>query len=220
MKILIIEDNFKLRENISKYLKLNFILSEEARDWVEWIKKILNTNYDVIILDINMPNMNWREFIKEARLRWNKTPVLVLTSNSMLDDKLEMFNLWADDYITKPFELAELLARIKALSKRKEEFIPNIINIWSLKIDLDRRKIFRKNKEVELGNKEFRIIEFLVLNRWLPKNKIQILEHVWWEQEERLDLGSVTLEAHISYIRRKLWKDFIKTIKWVGYVVD
>ncbi len=220
MKVLIIEDNFKLRENILKYLKLNFILSEEAKDWIEWIKKISNSNYDVIILDINMPYMNWKEFITQARLSWNKTPVLVLTSNSMLNDKLEMFNLWADDYITKPFELAELLARIKVLSKRKEEILPNLINIWDFKFDLNKRKVFIKNKEIELWNKEFRIVEFLILNKWLPKNKTQILEHVWWEQEENLDLNSVTLEAHISYLRKKLWKNFIKTIKWVWYVIE
>ncbi len=220
MKVLIIEDNFKLRENILKYLKLNFILAEEAKNWVEWIKKISNSNYDVIILDVNMPNMDWKEFIKKARLNWNKTPVLVLTSNSMLNDKLEMFNLWADDYITKPFELAELLARIKVLSKRKEEILPNNINIWDIKFDLNKRKVFIKNKEIELWNKEFRIIEFLILNKWLPKNKTQILEHVWWEQEENLDLNSVTLEAHISYLRKKLWKNFIKTIKWLWYVIE
>ena len=140
--------------------------------------------------------------------------------NSMLDDKLEMFELWVDDYMTKPFELKELLARINALAKRKVLLIEDKIVIWNIEINISKHKIYKDKKEIEFSNKEYLIIEFLVRNKWYPKSKVQILEAVWGELEENLELSSTTLEAHISTIRKKITKDFIKTIKWVGYIIE
>ncbi len=220
MKILIIEDHPKLRENIKKYLQIKWYLSEVAINWEEAINKIHFTDYDCIILDINMPIMDWREFIKKFRQKNNYTPVIALTSNSTLDDKVEMFEFWVDDYLIKPFELLELEIRIKALLKRKDKELQDEIKIWNIKIDFSKHKVFLSEKEVELWNKEYLIIEFLSRNKWYPKTKIQILEKVWWEAEENLELSSTTLETHISMIRKKLWSDFIKTIKWTGYIIE
>lgn len=220
MKILIIEDHPKIRENISKYLKIVWYVAETAINWFEAIEKLRYNLYDVIILDINMPIMNGREFILKLRKQGNNIPVIVLTSNSMLEDKVEMFDLWVDDYITKPFELKELELRIKSISRRKNMEVQELINIWEIEINLSKHKVFLKNEEIELSNKEYLIVEFLSINRWYPKSKVQILEHVWWEQEENLNLSSVTLEAHISVIRKKISKTFIKTIKWVGYIIE
>ena len=234
MKILIIEDHPKLRENISKFLRMSGYVAETALHGEEALDKIRYTDYDTIVLDINMPIMNGKEFMVKLRELWKIIPVVALTSNSMLEDKLEMFDLGVDDYMTKPFELRELEVRIKAILKRKDKKIENIVNIWDLEINFSKHKVFlchselstchpeldSGSKEVELGNKEYLIIEFLVKNRWFPKSKVQLLEKVWWEAEENLDLSSTTLEAHISTIRKKIWKDFIKTIKGVWYIID
>jgi len=220
MKILIVEDNPKIRENIIKFLKISWYLAEWALHWEEALNKIAFTDYDVIILDINMPIMDWKKFLSIFREKWYWTPVLALTSNSMLDDKLDMFNLWVDDYLTKPFELKELDARLKALWKRKTQSIEDTIVIWDITISLSKHKVFKNWEEITLWNKEYLIIEFLAINKWFPKSKNQLLEKVWWESEENLELSSTTLEAHISTIRKKIWKAFIKTIKGVGYVID
>ncbi len=220
MKILIVEDHPKLRKNIKTFLLMKSYLVESAIHWEEALKKLSITSYDCIVLDINMPIMDGRSFIKNIRNKDKYIPVIALTSNSMLEDKLEMFNLWVDDYLTKPFELKELEVRINSLLKRKDKKIENIINIWKVKIDLLKHKIYFSNKQVKLGNKEYMIIEYLAKSKWYPKSKISILEAVWWEFEENLDLSSTTLETHISFIRKKLWKDFIKTIKGVGYTID
>ncbi len=220
MKILVVEDHPKLRENIIKFLKISSYIAEWAFNWKEALEKIFLNKYDIIILDVNMPIMSGREFIKKLREKWNNIPVIALTSNSMLDDKLDMFDLWVDDYMTKPFEFKELDARLKAILKRKDKKIEKQIKIDSILIDLNNHKIFKDNKEVEFWNKHFLIIEFLVRNRWIIKSKNSILEKVWGEAEENLNLSSTTLEAHISVIRKKLWKDFIKTIKWSGYIIQ
>lgn len=220
MKILIIEDHPRLRENIAKFFHIYWYLIETAINWEDWINKIINSDYDMIILDINMPILNWKEFMEKIHNMWKNIPVLALTSNSLLEDKLEMFELWVDDYMTKPFDLKELEARVKVLWNRKHCRDDKIIKIWNIRINLSKRKIFLENKELDFWNKEYLIIEFLSINKWYSKNKTQILEHVWWELEENLELTSTTLEAHISTIRKKLWKDFIKTIKWVWYIIE
>lgn len=220
MKILVVEDNWKLRENISKFLKLQAYTCDTAINWLEALDKMIWNNYDVIVLDVNMPFLNWKEFTKRLRTSKESTPIIALTSNSMLDDKLEMFDLWVDDYMTKPFEMRELVARINALVKRKSNIIEEEIIIWDVKINLSKHKVYKNKKEIEFINKEYLIIEFLAKNKWYPKNKTQILWSVWWESEENLELSSTTLESHISTIRKKLGKDFIKTIKWVGYIIE
>ncbi len=220
MKILVIEDHPKIRGNILKFLKISGFLAEWSFNWEEALEKVSLNKYDLLILDVNMPIMWGREFMKNLREKAKNIPVIALTSNSMIDDKLEMFELWVDDYLTKPFELKELEARIKALLKRKEKKIEKIIEISEVKIDLDNHKVYKNKKEVGFWNKHFLIIEFLAQNKWIIKSKVQILEKVWGEAEENLDLNSTTLEAHISVIRKKLDKSFIKTVKWAGYIIE
>lgn len=220
MKILVVEDHPKIRQNTVRYLNLKWFRAEEAIHGEDAKLKISTNNYDLIVLDINMPLLDWKEFTKFVRKTWNIIPIIALTSNSQLNDKLEMFSLWVDDYLTKPFEFEELEARIKALLKRKDKDIENIIKINDITLDIDKHKVYKNSKEMELWNKEYLILEYLLVNKNYPKSKVSLLEHIWWEQEENLDLGSKTLEAHISTLRKKLWPDLIKTIKWVWYVIE
>jgi len=220
MKILVIEDHPKLRANIIKFFNISWYLAEGAIHWKEALEKISFNKYDLLILDVNMPIMWGKEFMKKLRDLWYEIPVITLTSNSMLEDKLEMFDLWVDDYLTKPFELKELKARVKVLFKRREKKIENIIKIWNISIDLVSHKIYKNNSVINFWNKHFLIIEFLSKNRGIIKSKVQILEKVWGELEENLNLNSTTLEAHISIIRKEMWKSFIKTIRGVWYVIE
>lgn len=220
MKILVVEDNKNLRENIIFLLKKNNYLAEGSFCWENALKKLYSSDYDAIILDINMPIMDGKEFLKKIREDWKNTPIIALTANSMLEDKLELFDLWVDDYMTKPFEIAELLARLKAILKRWDKKIENKKEIWDVFICFEAKKIFFKWEEAILTHKQYLIIEFLTKNFWYPQTKSKIMEYVWWESEENLEFDSTTLESHIYGIRKKFWKDFIKTIKWFWYIIE
>ncbi|PZM86676.1 hypothetical protein DLH72_00305 [Candidatus Gracilibacteria bacterium] len=147
-------------------------------------------------------------------------PVIALTSNSMLEDKLEIFDLGVDDYMTKPFEIDELLARLKSILKRSEKKIENLKEIGDLVINFSSKKIFFKQEEVNLTYKQYLLIEFLAKNFGYPQTKIKIMEYVWGENEENLEFNSTTLESHIYSLRKKFGKDFIKTIKGIGYIME
>lgn len=220
MKILIVEDNPILRENLIFLLKKFNFLWEWAFDWTQAIEKITNSNYDAIVLDINLPIMSGKEFLKNIRSRGISIPVIALTSDNLLEDKLEMFDLWVDDYLTKPFEIEELIARLKSILKRKEKIISNIIKIWNISINIDSKKIFKEDIEIKFPYKQYLIVEYLFKNKGYPQNKVNLMEYVWWEAEENLEFNSTTLESHIYSIRNKLWKNFIKTIKWIWYIIE
>ena len=221
MKILIIEDNPNLRENLIFLLKKNNFLAEWAIHGKEALDKIKNSSYNAIILDINMPILNGKEFLKIIRNSWNNIPIIALTSDWMLSDKLEVFELWVDDYMTKPFEIDELVMRLKAILKRSNKKIEDKISLWEFEINYSKSKIYKKNKEeINFPHKQYLIIEFLAKNKWFPIAKIKLMEYVWGEAEENLDFNSTTLESHIYAIRKKMWKQIIKTIKWVGYIIE
>jgi DNA-binding response OmpR family regulator len=219
MKILVIEDHPKLRENIITYLSMQGHTVEWCIHGEAWLN-MLENNYDVLILDMNMPVMDGKTFIEEVRKRNIHTPILVLTSNSLLDDKLSMFSLGADDFMTKPFDLRELEARILAIGRRKEKTLEDSIQIGEYTLELGKKSLKIWEITIEISNKEYGILEFLGRNKWYPKSKTDILEAVWWIREVWLDYDSITVEAHISMIRKKLGKDIIQTLKWVWYLIS
>jgi DNA-binding response OmpR family regulator len=219
MKILIIDDHPWIRNGLIKLLIFKWYIAEWVINGAQWLEKLKSHSFDVIILDINMPVMNGKDFIQRLRIQWESIPVLALTSDSLLEDKIEMFELGVDDYLVKPFEFDELYVRLKALSKRKWEIIKNIIEIWDISIDIDAFKIFINKIEVIFQNKQYLIIRYLVKNRGYPKNKLEIMEYAWGEKEENLQFNTVVLESHIYIIRKRLGKDFIKTVKWIWYLI-
>lgn len=220
MKVLIVEDNPILRENLIFLLKKFNFLWEWAFDWTQALEKVSNYKYDAIVLDVNLPIMSWKDFLRQIRERWNTTPVIALTSDSLLEDKLDMFELWVDDYLTKPFEIEELIARLKSILKRKDNIIKNEILHGDILLNLSTKKILKSDEEIKFPYKQYLIVEFLMKNKWFPQKKINLMEYVWWEAEENLEFNSTTLESHIYSIRNKLWKDFIKTIKWIWYIIE
>ena len=218
MKILVIEDHPHLRWNLIEYFRLKWHTAEWAVHGEEALT-MLHGHYDVIILDMNLPIMNGETFIKTIRSKGITTPVLVLTSNALIEDKITMFDLWADDYVSKPCDMREVEARVIALSRRKEKMIEETIPLWEYTLE-PWKKIIRKGKtRIHLTTKAYAILEFLARNKWYPKTKMEILDAVWGMKEAELAMNSITLEAHISMIRNKLGKSIIETMKGFGYVV-
>lgn len=220
MKILILEDNPILRENLEFLLKKFSYIPESAYNGEIWLEKLSQTSYDAIILDVNMPIMDGKKFLKHIREKNISIPVIALTSDSMLQDKLEMFELWVDDYLTKPFEIEELIARLKSILKRKDKKIDEEKTIWNLKINYSKKKIYLDDKEITFPQKQYLILEYLIKNIWYPQKKVKIMEYVWWEAEENLEFNSTTLESHIYAIRKTIGKNILKTVKGIWYIIE
>ena len=191
MKVLLIEDNKTIANNIKKYLELSDFEVSICENGLFWLEVARHNDFDIILLDLMLPWMSGEE-----------------------EDKLEWFELWADDYLVKPFDLEELEARIKALTRRKQnESKP--IKKWDISIDIQNRKIMKWDKEIKLTVKEYNILECLVKNIWIPLSRTDIIQEVWWWDSLFDDDGK--LDVYISTIRSKLGKDIVETVKWFGY---
>ncbi len=220
MKILIVEDNPLLRENLEFLLKKFQFVPESAANGQIAFDKITTQKYDAIVLDINMPVLNGKQLLQKLNEIWKNIPTIALTSDGMLEDKIEMFELWVDDYLTKPFEVEELVMRLRSILKRGEIKIDTKKIHKNVEINFTKKKLYFDNNEIIFSNKMYLIVEFLMKNIWYPQNKSKLMEYVWWEQEENLEFNSTTLESHIYCIRKKLGKDFIKTVKGIWYIIE
>jgi DNA-binding response OmpR family regulator len=218
MKVLIIEDNKILAENTLEYLKLKKI------DWkiassVELAKIFLwEENFDLILLDINLPWENWLEFCANLREKGDNIPVIFLTSRDSKKDIILWLDSGWDDYLVKPFDFEELLSRIKSVFRRKNNFVSENIILWDLEINPLKKEVFKNKKEIILSNTEYKLLEFFLKNRWKILDRATIYEEVWWEFE-KYQLSRNT-DIYINKLRKKLWKDFIKTKIWAWYYID
>jgi DNA-binding response OmpR family regulator len=163
-----------------------------------------------------LPGMDGEEICKQIKQE-KDIPIIMTTAKWQLEDKLEWFNVWADDYLVKPFDLEELEARIKVLTKRKQ-WDNKTVKKWNITIDIQNRKVLKWDKEVKLTVKEYNILEYLVKNIWLPISRTDIIEEVRWGENMRECDGK--LDVYISTIRRKLGKDIIETVKGFGYRIS
>jgi len=225
MKILVIEDHKLINKNICLFLKSKKFDATWILDWKKAIEKLSDENFDLIILDRMLPWKNWVEICKELRKKWSSIPILMLTALDSINEKIEWFDAWADDYLAKPFSFEELFARVKALLRRKEKFISEEIYWWwwKWKINLDNNKIFKKNsknifEEIKLSLREFNFIWYLAKNSWKTISKTELLENVWWWWDALF--LSETVEVHTSYLRKKLWKEVLQTVRWIWYLVE
>lgn len=219
MRILIVEDNLRLAGNIKEYLELEHYKAEIAGDGEEAVAMAGFNDYDLIILDIDLPKMNGKEVCGILRDGGKKVPIIMLTAQSAVEDKIEGLNLGADDYLAKPFVFEELLARIRALLRRNSDK-KNVVEINDLVVDFDKKLVSREGVVVGLSPKEWAIVEYLVRNRGMAKNRTEILDHVWGADADAVEFNSDTVEVHVSYLRKKLGKSFILTRKGFGYVIE
>ena len=212
-KILLIEDNKDISDNIKQYLELEDYYIDQAFDWEQWMDKALIKKYDLILLDLMLPLIDWMTIARKLNKKI-KTPIIMLTAKDSIENKLEWFNNWVIDYIVKPFDLRELEVRVKSVLNRSSDN-DNIIEFEDVIIDMKKRKFIKFNKQVKITIKEFLILEFLINNKDKVITRTDIIEYVWWEND--IFSADGKLDVNISTIRSKLDKKIIKTIKWVWY---
>jgi DNA-binding response OmpR family regulator len=220
MKVLVIEDEVRVSSFIKKGLEENNILVSQAFDGATGFKMATRDEYDVIILDIVMPEMNGLEVCTQLRKEvGNALPIIMLTASGTTDDIVEGLNVGADDYLIKPFKFRELLARVRALSRRKMNNARKL-SVEELEMNTETKEVFRKGKQIELTAREFRLLEYLLRNKNKVLSRVDILENVW---DVNHDLGTNVVEVYINYIRKKVDNGFethlIRTVVGMGYTI-
>lgn len=220
MKILVVEDERDLNVVITKHLKKNNFIVDSVFNGEEALDFLDSENYDLIILDIMMPKIDGYEFIKILRDKQNDTAVLMLTAKDNIEDKIKGLDLGADDYLIKPFDFNELLARIRAIIRRRYGNVSNQIIIDNLTIDISKKIVTRNKQIIDLTAKEYEILEYLAQNKGHILSREQIREHVWnfdYEGESNV------IDVLIKNIRKKIdinnSKPLISTKRGLGYVI-
>lgn len=220
MKILLVDDERQLCDALSVILKKNNYSVDCAFNGEDGLDLALSGIYDLIILDIMMPKINGLNVLKLLRKNKIDAPILLLSAKSEITDKIDGLNLGADDYITKPFVTDELLARIRALLRRKEKFTGDVLAFGDISLDRDSLELIKDEKRITLGKKEFQILEMLLLNSGKSIDKEKFIEKIWgFDTEAEYN----TIEVYISFLRRKLSavnaKTEIKSIRGIGYTL-
>ena len=220
MKILLAEDEVDLNNVVTRYLKKNGYSVDSVLDGEEALDYLEYSEYDLVILDIMMPKVDGFEVIKKLRDKGNHTSVLMLTARDSADDKVKGLDLGADDYIVKPFDFNELLARIRAVVRRKYGNSSNKLAIGDLILDTSEKSVTRAGKQIELTGKEYEVLEYLMQNKNRILSRDQIKEHVWDFDYEG---DSNIIDVLIKNIRKKIdveaGKQIIYTKRGLGYVI-
>ena len=222
-KILIVEDEQKIADTLQRGLSENGYWAEVAYDGNIGHKLFTNHGYNLVILDINLPGMDGYQLCKIIRSTDPSIPVIMLTSLSTLDDKIEGYDAGADDYIVKPFEFKELLLKIRALMKRTlNQSLPvgNKLRAGDLEMNLDSKEVTREGKKINLTAKEFQLLEYLLRNKNRVVSRSDIAINVW---DIDFDTNTNVIDVYISYVRNKIDKEFsqklIHTHVGMGYVL-
>lgn len=222
MKILIIEDEFELLKSIESFLLSENYVVEKAIDYKSGIEKVLIYNYDCILLDITLPGGSGLKILKEMKKEGVKANIIIISAKDSLDDKIAGLDLGADDYLTKPFHMAELHARIKAVLRRNQQNGNDMLSFNNLSIDFSKRVVYINDKELKLNRKEFDILSFFATNTNRLITKEALAEHVWGDNIDMVDNFDFVY-AQMKNLRKKL-KDnkadiSIDNVYGVGYKV-
>lgn len=220
MKILIVEDEIAIANDIIDYLQSNDILCEYASNVKQALNKIYDYNYDCILLDLNLPDGDGFTIIKELK-KQNKTDgIIIISAKESINTKIEGFQIGADDYLTKPFHLSELLVRIQSLVRRKQFNGSNKITFNEIEIDVLNKEIKVKNKKIDCTKKEIELLLFLIGNKNKVLSKSNIAEHLSGDMADLLNNHDF-IYAHIKNLKRKLQdarsSDYIKSVYGIGY---
>ncbi|PSR53620.1 DNA-binding response regulator [Adhaeribacter arboris] len=221
MHILVVEDEPNVAAFIKKGLQEQAYEVEVAYDGFTGKSLATQNSYDLIILDVILPNLNGIEVCKHIRVQDKKTPVLMLTALGTTDDVVTGLDAGADDYLTKPFKFRELLARVRALHRRhyvSEE--SELLTIADLQLNLETKSVTRSNKLITLTAREFTLLEYFLRNKGKVLSRLSLLENVW---EVNFDLSSNVVDVYVNYLRNKIDKDFsaklIHTVIGMGYML-
>jgi len=220
MKILIVEDEKKVASFLKKGLEQEYYSVDVAPDGKEGLNYAFSNEYDLMILDIMLPLMDGISLLKQIRKEKIETPVLMLTAKDSVDDKVGGLDAGADDYLAKPFAFEELLARVRALLRRKETSKSLVLFANDLLIDTQTHKVSRGGKDIILTPKEYSILEYLIRNKNHVVSRMKLTEHVY---EYQFDPDTNVIDVYINKLRNKIDKDFEKqmllTIRGVGYMI-
>jgi len=223
MKVLVVEDEHRIANYIKKGLAHESMVVDVAFDGEEGYDLASSEDYDVLILDRMLPQMDGLEICKNLRKEHIHTPILMLTAKGSTSDKVEGLEAGADDYLPKPFAFAELVARVRALSRRPEHTNDSILKVGELEVNTNSFEVTRSGKKVSLSKKEFALLEFFVQNHGQVFSPEQLTEKVWSYDS---DVLPNTAQVYIGYLRKKLDKNFsdkpalIKTVRGFGYKLD
>ncbi|WP_066900528.1 response regulator transcription factor [Streptobacillus notomytis] len=220
MKILLVEDEVDLNNIIKKYLNKNGYIVDSVFDGEEALFNLNEASYDLAILDVMLPKLNGFEVLEKIRKKNNKTAVLMLTSKDQVEDKVKGLDLGADDYLSKPFDFEELMARIRAIIRRKYDNLSSEIKIHDLVLDTMKKTVIRNGVNIELTGKEYEVLEYLMQSKDRIVSREQIKDHVW---DFYYEGSSNVIDVLIKNIRKKIdldgSKQIIFTKKGLGYVV-
>ena len=221
MKLLLVEDNPRLAERISYHLRSLYTV-DIVENGTDALEKAAYIQYGVILLDLGLPDMTGLDVCEKIREMNIQSPILVLTGNSDVEDRVKLLNAGADDYVTKPFNTDELRARIGAVGRRQVgRQLRALIEYRDLVMDIDMHKVSRSGKNIVLRRKEFDILEYLITNKGRIMTRTMIMDHVW---STHTNSWTTTIDVHIKHLRDKVDRPFetayIKTAYGLGYKVD
>lgn len=215
MRVLIVEDEEDLAQTLRQAFEEDGFSVDVAVEGKSGLFNAQSWNYDTIILDLMLPGLGGLEILRKIRQK-AATPVLLLTARDGVDEKVAGLNAGADDYLTKPFQLAELLARVRALIRRSAGKPSPVLQLGEIEIDGAARVIRRKGKVVEVTPKEYALAEFMALHRGELVTRTMIYDHLYDEND---DTFSNVVDVYVSNLRRKLGKSFIETRRNQGYIL-
>lgn len=221
MRVLLAEDDVRIANFISKGLRENSYAVDVVNNGEEALYQVSISDYDLMILDVMMPLKDGFEVCRELRQGENKTPILMLTARDAVEDRISGLDFGADDYLVKPFEFGELLARLRALLRRQKDIRPARIVVADLEIDTTSQRVWRGGNEILLTSKEYALLEYMAREKGKVIGREEISTHVW---DESFDVFSNSIEVYVNRLRAKIDKDFtlqlIQTRRGAGYILD
>ena len=217
MRLLVVEDEPDLRRSLARSLKDAQFAVDESADGEDALFRALEVDYDAVVLDLMLPLKSGEAVLEGIRRAGRSTPVLLLTARDTIADRVRGLNHGADDYLTKPFVIDELVARLRALIRRAQQQPSPVVTIGPLRMDLVRRRVYRDDVEVPLTGREFGILEQLVRHRGRILTRTMLSEHLYNDASEVM---SNAIDVHVAAIRRKLGPTLIETRRGQGYLID
>lgn len=221
MRVLVVEDDDVIAGFVEKGLEEEGYAVDRAADGDEALDWCAVAEYDAIVLDIMLPRRDGIEVCRTLRARGNRTPTLMLTAKDAIDDRVRGLDSGADDYLVKPFAFAELLARLRALSRREPRLLGTVLEVGDLRLDTTTREVTRAGNQISLTNKEYSLLEYLMRHPNQVLTRAMIGEHIW-----NYDFDNVTnvIDVHIRYLRRKIddphVTKLIQTVRGAGYRIS
>ena len=218
MHILLIEDQVKLADNIRQYLETEHYAVTVKHDGREGFEAAMTQDIDLLILDINLPGMDGYVLCSMLRERKKRMPILMLTARTKQQEIVRGLNIGADDYLVKPFDMDELLARVRALLRRDAHEKKPVLSAGEITLDTNTQEVTKSGRKIDLSPKEYALLEYLLRNKGTVQDRPTIIAHVWGGRDELM--FSQTVDVHVAYLRRKLGKSVIDTVPGTGYVIS